>query len=205
MIQPRRGKRELMRTAKEVFPASSRQKVMARSVPPRSVCHFVFAEGYPRPRPSQLTFESERQRFLGLKVYHVTHRVAVDFAAGFAAHLEHHRQIQLNGRVIGRIGSVLDLLKYLAPFTAWGFAVRRPIDIHRVLAKLVLIAAYEVYTVSARLDVVTVQIRSLPTSGTRRLQLQDSPSTAQNSETGDTSQPAMLAECIGDLSLVDQA
>jgi hypothetical protein len=148
---------------------------------------FCLREGYPRPKPSQLTFESERQRFLGLKVCHVTHRVAVDFAAGFAAHLEHHRQIQLNGRVIGRIGSVLDLLKYLAPFTAWGFAVRRPIDIHRVLAKLVLIAAYEVYTVSARLDVVTVQIRSLPTSGTRRLQLPDSPSTARNSETGDTS------------------
>jgi hypothetical protein len=85
-----------------------------------------------------------------LKVRHVTHCVAVDLAAGLAAHLEHQRKIQLNGRVIGRIGSELDLLKHLAPFAAWGFAVRTPIDIHRFLAKLVLIAAYEVYTLSAR-------------------------------------------------------
>ena len=52
-------------------------------------------------RPSVLTFESERQRFLGLKVLNIAQRIAVNVAAGFAAHLEHGWEIQLNSWVLG--------------------------------------------------------------------------------------------------------
>jgi hypothetical protein len=104
-----------------------------------------------RPKPSRLIFKSERQAFLGLKVCHIAQRVAVDVGAGFAAHFEHEGKIQLKGRVLGGIGRELDLLKHLSPLTTWGFAVRTPIDIHKVLAKLILIGAYEVYTLSNKL------------------------------------------------------
>jgi len=78
-------------------------------------------------RPSQLTFESQWQGFLRLEVLNITHGIRVRGAAGFTAHLERGREIQLNGGIIGSVGSEFDVLEDLAFLTPRSFAVRTPV------------------------------------------------------------------------------
>jgi hypothetical protein len=86
-------------------------------------------------KPSQ-SFEAERQGFLRLKILDVAHRVAVSGAARRTAHLELGRKIQVNCRFIGCVGIEFDILEYLALLTSRSFAVRTPIEMHKVLVNV---------------------------------------------------------------------
>jgi hypothetical protein len=71
-----------------------------------------------------------------LKVLNITQRVTVNGAARFTAHLELGRGIYFNGGVFGCVGSEFDVLKYLALFAPWSFAVRTPIEMHIILVNV---------------------------------------------------------------------
>jgi hypothetical protein len=86
---------------------------------------------------SQLTFESERESFVRLKVFNITHRVAVSGAACLTAQLELGWEIQLNGWIIGWVHGEFNVLKDLSLFTSRSFAIRTPVDMHSILVSLI--------------------------------------------------------------------